>query len=87
MNQQIKKVGLWIAGIIGFILLIYAVLFTISVIPAIILSPFFIFEIIKEGGWSEISLYYRLVIICAGLIFVGIVIKELWLLIKWIKKR
>lgn len=82
-----KKVGLWIVGIVGFILLIYAAFFAISVIPAIILSPFIIFEIIKEGGWSEISLWYKLIIICGGLIFIGIVIKEFWPFIKWIEEK
>jgi hypothetical protein len=78
MNQQIKKAALWMASIIGFIALVYVAIFTISVIPAIILSPIFIYEIMKEGGWSEVPLYYKLVIICGGLIFAGIVVKELW---------
>jgi len=87
MNQKTKKVGLWIVGIIGFILVIYISFFAISVIPAIILSPFIIFEIIKEGGWSEISLWYKLVIICGGSIFLGIVTKGFWPFIKWIKEK
>lgn len=87
MNQQIKKTGLWVAGIIACILLIYVAVFTVSVIPAIILSPFFIFEVIKDGGWSGISLYYKLVIVSGGLIFVSIVIKELWLFIRWVKEK
>ena len=82
-----KKQGLWIAGIIGGVLLIYVAVFTISVIPAIMLSPFVILEIIKDGGWSAISLYYKLIIICGSLIFMGIVMKELWLFIKWIREE
>ena len=87
MRQQIKKIGFWIACTIGVILFLYAALFTISVIPAIILSPFIIFETIKDGGWSEISPYYKLVIICGGFIFIGIVLKELWSFIKWVKEK
>lgn len=87
MNQQIKRAVLWIAGIVGFIALAYVAIFTISVIPAIMLSPFFIYEIIKEGGWSEVPLYYKLVIICGGLIFAGIVMKELWSFVEWIKEK
>ena len=87
MNQQIKKAVLWIAGILGFLALVYVAIFSISVIPAIILSPFFIYEIIKENGWSEVPLYYKLVIICGGLIFTGIVMKELRSLIVWINEK
>mgnify|MGYP001591203544 CR=1 FL=1 len=87
MNQQIKQIGLWIAGAIEGILLIYVVILIIPVIPAIGLSPFIIFEIIKDGGWSEISLYYKLIIICGSLIFTGAVIKELWSLVIWIKEK
>mgnify|MGYP001566515415 CR=1 FL=1 len=87
MKQQIKKIGFWIICAIGAILFLYVALFTISVIPAIIFSPFIIFETIKDNGWSEISLYYKLVIICGGLIFTVIVLKELWSFIKWVKNK
>lgn len=87
MSQQMKKVGLWIAGIVGFILLIYLAFFAISVTPTIILSPFIVFEIIKEGGWSELSLWHKLLIICGSSIFVGIIIKEFWPLVGWIKEK
>lgn len=86
MNQQIKKVVVWVVSIIGGILLIYLIFFIISVMPAIILSPVVVYELIKEGGWAEIPLYYKFVIICSGLIFIGIILKTLGLF-KWIEEK
>lgn len=86
MNQKAKKIIIWIATILAGILFIYLIFFTISVIPTIILSPFIVYELVKEGGWAEIPLYYKLVIICGGLIFIGIILKVLGLF-KWIEDK
>ena len=87
MNKLISKTGSWILGIIGLVLFIYIGLFAISVIPAIILSPFIVFEILKDGGWLELSLYYKIVIVFGGTIFTTIVLRELFNLLRWLKSK
>ncbi|MFA5359969.1 MAG: hypothetical protein WC349_03375 [Patescibacteria group bacterium] len=86
MNQKANEILKWIAIIFAGILFIYLIFFAISIIPTIILSPFIIYELVKEGGWAEIPLYYKLVIICGGLIFIGIILKVLGLS-KWIEDK
>ena len=86
MESKSKKIVIYVSTILAGILLIYLIFFAISVIPAIILAPFIVYESIKEGNWGEIPLYYKLIIICGGLILVSIILKMLGLF-EWIENK
>ena len=88
MTEQTKKIITWIITITAGILLICLAFFAISIIPAIILSPAIIYDLIREPeSWSELSLYYKIVIISGSLVLAGIVVKELIGLVIWIKNK
>lgn len=78
MKNSLKKIIKWIIGtflgILGLYLFLCLAFFAISVIPSIIFSPIIVYGIIKDpSSWSDISLYYKLVIIFGVIIFLGIV--------------
>ncbi len=88
MKDLPKNIIKWIIGIFMGILCIYFMFFAISIIPSTIFSPVIVYEIIKDpSSWSDISFYYKLVIIFGAIIFLGIIIIEIIKLIRFIKDK
>ncbi|MBA3047369.1 hypothetical protein FP830_03490 [Candidatus Falkowbacteria bacterium] len=88
MTKNTKKFINWIIGIFLLIPCIYLVFFAVSIIPSTIFSPVIVYEIVKDpSSWSDISLYYKLVIIFGAIIFLGIIVIEIIKLIKFIKDK
>ena len=88
MTNKLKKIITWIIAIPLSVVIIYLTFFTISVIPAVLLSPAIIYDLIKNpNSWHNISLYYKLVIMFSTTILTGTVLKELFNFFIWIKNK
>jgi hypothetical protein len=84
MKKMFKNILLTIIAV----LMIYGVFFIISLIPATLFSPVFIYELIKDpSSWQEVSVYYKIIIILGFFIFLSIIIFEIIRLIKFIKGK
>ncbi len=84
MQKLLKSISEWILGVF----FIYLMFLVISIIPAIPLSPFILYEFIKNPStWSDLHIYYQIVVTIGTIIFLGIIAIEINKLIQCLRRK